>query len=218
MSVSSEATRSEYIGNGTAATFSFTFKVFSENDLEVVHAVRTVEDDDSITFAESVLVKTTDYTVSLNGSNTTKAWAGSVTLTGGALTNLDRIAVRRKQPLTQPADFRNEPSFLPVSHENVYDKLTYQMQTVDDRLEQCVQIHATDTSGFDVVLEAGVVNNAGRLLVLSESGDSIEFGPIATDLEDAADAATAAAISASEAADSATIAVSGIRQFGGECQ
>ena len=72
MTVSSLTTKNSYSGNGSTSAFSYTFKIFDDDDVTVI--IRT----DS-TGTETVKTKTTHYTVSGVGS----ASGGTITFTSG---------------------------------------------------------------------------------------------------------------------------------------
>ena len=66
-----------FIGNGSASSFPFTYKVFQASDLEVVRL-------DTSTNIETVLTLTTNYTVTLNTDQNSNP-GGTVVLVGGPL-------------------------------------------------------------------------------------------------------------------------------------
>jgi hypothetical protein len=203
MAITSETARNEYIGNGVTTTFSFTFKVFSEDDLEVILASYTTDGDGNNLWTEETLVKDTDYAVALGSTDLTKAHAGTITLTGDAPEeDVSRLIIRRKQPFTQTADLKNASEFFAKSHENVFDKITMMLQTAREEVNTAIKIHPSDSSYFDPVLPPGAANNPNSVITINATGDGLEWGPTVTDLSDAAGAAAAAEASAIAAAAS----------------
>ena len=134
-------------GNGTTATYNFTFRIFSQTDLRVV-----VVDADGV---ETTLTLTTHYTVT--GGTTDSG--GSITLVAGSFTWLDSsnfletnatITIRRVRPLTQLADIRNQGDFFPEIHEDEFDKLVMVAQQQQDEIDRSVKIpESIDPSTFD---------------------------------------------------------------------
>ena len=92
-----------FIGNGSAATFPFTFKVFQASDLFVVRL--TVS-----TGAQSTLVLGTDYTVTLNLEQDSNP-GGSITLVAGALASGYNLIITSDIGNLQPTDLTNQGGF-----------------------------------------------------------------------------------------------------------
>ncbi|MDD5015297.1 MAG: hypothetical protein PHW73_09420, partial [Atribacterota bacterium] len=91
MALSSEVSKTIFLCSG-GTTYDFDFKVFSEDDLEVI--LYTIA-----TGAETLLTLSTDYSVSL------------LTETGGRITTVEvyssdyKLIARRKQALKQELDY-----------------------------------------------------------------------------------------------------------------
>jgi hypothetical protein len=107
-------------GTGSASVFSFTFKVFSASDLDVIRL-------NSSTGVETTLVLTTDYTVTLNGNQNTNP-GGSVTLVAGALASGFTLTITSDIANLQPTDLTNQGGFYPEVITDSLDRATIQIQ------------------------------------------------------------------------------------------
>lgn len=141
MTITSEVSRTRAIGNGSTATYSFTFKVASQAHLQVT--VRSPDDD-----LETELTLTTDYTVTLNANGT-----GSITLVdsnqdwidGSGYLDTDWvIVIRRVVPLKQETDIRNQGAFYPEAHEDAFDYAIMAVQQVKDEVDRSFKVAETD--------------------------------------------------------------------------
>lgn len=105
MTVSSLTTKNSYSGNGSTSAFSYTFKIFDDDDVTVI--IRT----DS-TGTETVKTKTTHYTVSGVGN----AGGGTITFTSGNIpASGETVLLLRNTPLTQATDYTPNDPFPPGS-------------------------------------------------------------------------------------------------------
>lgn len=105
MTISSTVRTVSFIGNGSASTFAFTFKVFQASDLLVSSLNAT-------TGLISTLALTTDYSVALNADQDTSP-GGSITLTAGALATGFTLTITSDIPNLQPTQFLNQGAFYP---------------------------------------------------------------------------------------------------------
>ena len=138
MSISSTTNRVSYTGNGAVDTYDYTFRIFSNTDLLVV--VKNTS-----TNVETTLTISTDYTVTGVGA----ASGGTVVLVNASQAWLDgdgdlatgyTITIRRKVPLTQTTDIRNQGDFFPESHEDEFDKSRMIDQQQQDELDRAPKL------------------------------------------------------------------------------
>ena len=174
MSIASEASRVDFTGNGTQSVFSYTFKVFLEDDLLVT--VRNTS-----TGTETTLVKTTDYTITGVGETTggtiTLVDAAQSWLTGGNLSTGYAMTVRRSPDLIQSTDIRNQGAYFPEGIENQFDKQVHIDQKLQDEITRSVRMPETISPGeFDTSLPAGLLA-ADKALVTNPTGDGFAVGP-----------------------------------------
>lgn len=175
MSLSNANNRNDYIGNGSVDTYNYTFRIFDEDDLEVV--VRNTSN------VETVLTKTTHYTVTGVGS----AGGGTVPLVNGAFDWIDAegdlktnyvLTIRRVIPLVQETDIRNQGAFFPEIHEDQFDKLVMIDQQQQDELDRSLKLPVTvNPNSFSGVLPASLVGNPGASIIVNPTGDGLDAGP-----------------------------------------
>lgn len=115
MTVSTEVSHNDYVGNGTTTVFPYQFRIFKQSDL----TVSVTDPDDDLT----ILRLDTDYTVTGAGSY----YGGTVVLPSALATNW-KISIAREMPVTQETDLRNQGKFFAEVHENAFDKLTMLIQ------------------------------------------------------------------------------------------
>lgn len=114
--VTGTASRAEYVANGSATNFVFTFKITAGGQVEVyVNEVK----------------RTSGYTVAVNGSQDTTP-GGSVTF-GVAPGNLDRVRIQRAVAKTQTTVLNPALPYKAKDIEKALDNLEFQIQETDRR-------------------------------------------------------------------------------------
>jgi len=135
MTVSSLTTKNSYSGNGSTSAFSYTFKIFDDDDVTVI--IRT----DS-TGTETVKTKTTHYTVSGVGS----ASGGTITFTSGNIpASGETVLLLRNTPLTQATDYTPNDPFPAATHEDALDKLTLISQDTQEEIDRSIKLSRANT-------------------------------------------------------------------------
>lgn len=124
-----------FVGNGSAATFSFSFKVFAASDLLVVKL--TVA-----TGIETTLALTTDYTVSLNSDQNSNP-GGSITLVAGALASGYNLVITSDIDNLQPTDLTNQGGFYPEVITTALDRATIQIQQLQEGVNRSAKLPVT---------------------------------------------------------------------------
>jgi hypothetical protein len=161
------ASRADYVGTGSLATYAYPFRILAASDLTV-----TKRDTAGV---ETPLVLTTDYTVTGVGAGT----GGTITLTAGNLPSGYALTIRRVMPLTQPTDLRNQGPFLAETHETVFDRLTMQNQQQQDELSRSIRIpESISPSAFSTLLPATVTTSGGHALIVKTDGTGIDTVPV----------------------------------------
>jgi len=196
MTISSTTNRNNYIGNGATSTYSYTYRIFSQNDLLVT--VRNTLD------VETTLTLTTDYTVTGVGSasggtivlvNASQAWLDS-----GFLIDDYVLSIRRVRNLTQETDIRNQGDFFPEVHEDALDHLVMLTQQQQDELDRSLKLNETSDPGdFDATLPSDMIGSSNQVFMTNATGDGFEMGPTATEITNAHTYATQANSSAQTA-------------------
>lgn len=204
MSISSATNRVDYTGNGATDTYTYTFRIFNEADLEV-----TVRDTSDV---ETTLALSTDYTVTGVGST-----GGTIVLVNSAQSWLDgdgdlksgyALTIRRVLDLVQETDIRNQGAFFPETHEDQFDKLVMIAQQQQDELSRSATMPVTvAASVFSPEFPASLPSNPGATIIVNDAGDGFDLGPTADQISSANADATAAAASAVAAAASAAAAL-----------
>lgn len=214
MAISSETAKVSYTGNSTVKELEYTFKIFNENHLRVV-----VRDSDDV---ETVLTKTTDYTVAgVNNKN-----GGSITLVNAVDGLLDgngqpyvsptqpwldvdgylktgyKLIIKRVVNLVQNTDIRNQGSFAPEIHEDAFDYLVMIAQQLKDAIDRGVKYPETfSSSDFNPELPGALIGLANRTLATNEDGDGLAVGPTIEEIASAVTYASEALASANLASD-----------------
>ncbi len=133
MAITTEVSRVEYTGNGTATTFAYPFRIFAKTDLRVIvnDSLKTVD---------------IDYTVAGIGQD-----QGNVVFTT-APANGAKIVIRRKRPLKQETDLTNVGRFFPEQLEDALDHLAMLTQQLEDAVSRSIKLQETEapTMGVEV--------------------------------------------------------------------
>jgi len=172
-----------YEGNGTTKEFTFSFKVFSAEDLFVAKS----SDD-----GEIQLVYGTDYTVRLNSDQDTTP--GGAVVLSSALADGVYLSVISQMSYDQLTIFTNKGGFYPETLNKCYDKLTILVQQLLEELSRSIKVDITDTMSASELKE--------KLLDAAEQATVIA--------KQYAEQAIASASSASASAQKAEDAVQGL--------
>ena len=123
-------------GNGVTTVFPFTFKVFTTADILVTYL--------DASGVESVLVLTTNYTVSLNADQNTSP-GGSVTLLVAPAT-ATYITLTSQLANTQTLALTNSGGFYPESINNALDRTVIEIQQLAEQASRAVTIPKSSTA------------------------------------------------------------------------
>ncbi|HGM9835310.1 endonuclease/exonuclease/phosphatase family protein [Proteus mirabilis] len=115
MTVSTELSHEEYVGNGVTTDFDFRFRIF-----EGKHLIVVVADSDG---NENTLKNGTDYTIVGAGS-----YHGGKVVLNKPLAQGWKILLERDLPVVQETDLRNQGKFFAEVHEDAFDYLTMLIQ------------------------------------------------------------------------------------------
>jgi hypothetical protein len=175
MTISSNSRKAgPFIGNGTAATFPFTFKVFQASDLEVVKL--TVA-----TNIETILVLNTDFTASVNEDQNSSP-GGTITLSAGALATGYNLVITSDIENLQPTDLTNQGGFYPEVITDALDRATIQIQQLQTSVDRAALLPITSSADAaslvaDIVRLADSADNidtvANSISNVNEVGDDI---------------------------------------------
>jgi hypothetical protein len=127
-------TSGPYSGNGITTGFSYTFRAELKTQLLVY-----VKDASNVITTKTV---DTDYTVSGLGDDD----GGVVTFLTAPVTG-ETVYIRSNYQATQDTDFDSQGGFFPDVHEAAIDKLTFQIQQLQDQVNRSLRININDDTG-----------------------------------------------------------------------
>lgn len=206
MTLSSSVNKVIYTGNGSTATYAYTFKILDEEDLIVTRVVIA-------TGVETDQVLTTDYTVTGVGNPS----GGNVILVAGNLPSTQKLVVRRVVDMIQEVDYVENDPFPAETHEEALDRLTMMCQQLQEQVDRSVQVGLTGTVQTAEELSAAIADAQAAATAAAASASSASSSAssasssASTATTQAGNAATsAAAASASAAAAASAAALSGL--------
>tara|TARA_B100000674_G_scaffold112765_1_gene84114 strand:+ start:7656 stop:8792 length:1137 start_codon:yes stop_codon:yes gene_type:complete len=155
-----------FVGNGSASTFPFAFKVFTASEIVVVRVT-------TATSTETTLTLQTDYTVLLNPDQNSNP-GGSITLVSGGVaqnlaTGFNLIITSDVQP-TQGTDLTNQGGFFPEVINDALDKAVILHQQQQEILERSIRFSLTNTIGSLEISEDANAR-AGKILGFDSQGE-----------------------------------------------
>ena len=186
MTVPTTTNRISYSGS-TATGYPYTFKIFSNSDLEVYQTSGATTQK---------LTLDADYTVSGAGQDS----GGNVTLAQAPAAS-DILTIRRVLPLTQEIDYQPLDPFPAESHEEGLDRGVMLAQQIQEELGRSLKLAAYTTCTADLTLPEP---SARKVLNWNDTSDGLENGPTADDIANAQSYASAALVSAAAAASAET--------------
>ena len=158
MTVSSTTTKNSYSGNGSLTVFAYGFKIFDEEDIEVILRNDT-------TGTETVQTITTNYSV----SNVGNASGGNVTFVTAPASGIT-VVLRRASPLTQTTDYTPNDPFPAESHEDALDKLTFISQQLQEEVDRSIKLSRTNTM-TSTEFTVGAADRANKILAFDGNGE-----------------------------------------------
>lgn len=188
MLVANEISKNQYVGDGSATEFAYTFPILDSTHIEVYRQLPTE------TALDAKLVPAEEYTVEGAGVE-----SGGKVVFKTAPSSGTKLSILRNVPITQLYQYQELDSFPAESHENALAKLTMICQGLDERLDRAIVVSPTDTITPDEL----------RNSIFEASEDAVNSAAAAKDSETAAaESESNAASSASAAASSANAAAS----------
>src|SRR6056297_2857884 len=131
-----------YSGNGVTDTFDYDFQIQDQAELLVT---RQNADD-----TETVLVVTTDYTVSGVGDDT----GGQITLVDAAndLPTGTSLVIQYNGDFNQSTDYSNQGSIQLGALEDALDKVTMHLQALKDLSDRALKVDAFSSTDVDTLM------------------------------------------------------------------
>ena len=149
-------------GNGVTTVFPFTFKVFTATDILVTYL-------DALG-VESVLVLSTNYTVSLNADQNTSP-GGSVTLLVAPAT-ATYITLTSQVTNTQNLSLTNSGGFYPQSINDALDRTVIQVQQLAEVVSRCIVVAVSSTQTAAQLLASIYASAASAISAASSASAS----------------------------------------------
>jgi hypothetical protein len=169
MTISSTTVKNSYNGDGSTTTFSYTFKIFADSDLQVIIRNNT-------TATETVKTLTTHYTVTGAGS----ASGGSVIFTAGNIpASGETVVLRRAVPQTQAIDYIANDPFPAESHEEGLDRAMMTLQQVQEEVTRSIKLSRTNTM-TSTEFTIGASARAGKFLSFDSNGELVVSQEVGT--------------------------------------
>jgi len=159
MTISSTTVRNSYSGDGSTTTFSYTFKIFQDSDIQVI--IRSANG------TETTKTITTHYTVTGAGNS----GGGSVIFTSGNIpTSTQTVVLRRNIPQTQSIDYIANDPFPAESHEEGLDRATMAIQQLQEEVTRSLKLSKTNTM-TSTEFTVGAADRANKILAFDGSGE-----------------------------------------------
>jgi len=159
MTISSTTVKNSYSGDGSTTTFSYTFKIFQDSDIQVI--IRSANG------TETVKTITTHYTVTGAGNS----GGGSVIFTSGNIpTSTQTVVLRRNIPQTQAIDYIANDPFPAESHEEGLDRATMAIQQLQEEVTRSLKLSKTNTMTSTEFI-VGASDRANKILAFDTNGE-----------------------------------------------
>jgi len=157
MTVSSTTVKKSYNGNGSTTAFTYDFLINTTAELKVI--IR------SSTGTETVKTLSSHYNISdSSGSGTVTFTSGNIPASG------ETVILIRDTNLTQGTDYVENDPFPSASHESALDKLTLQVQEVQEEVDRAIKLSRTNTM-TTTEFTVGATDRASKILAFDSSGE-----------------------------------------------
>jgi hypothetical protein len=158
--VSSEVSRTDYVGNGSLAAYSTTFPVKATTELRVF---KQSADGQDVELALGV-----DYSAVVNASG-----LATITLTAGNLTNGYKLSLQRGIPYTQTFSPAVGGPYNAASVANALDRLSHEIIRLKGDVDRAIKIPYLEAGGDSVTkIDDNAANRANQTLVFDSSGNA----------------------------------------------
>ena len=159
MTISSTTVKNSYSGDSSTTTFTYTFKIFADSDIQVI--IR------SSTGTETTKTITTHYTVTGAGTS----GGGSVIFTVGNIpTTGQTVLLRRNIPQTQAIDYIANDPFPAESHEEGLDRSTMAIQQLQEEVTRAIKLSKTNTM-TSTEFTVAAADRANKILAFDTNGE-----------------------------------------------
>lgn len=157
-----------YLGNGTLATYSFSFKVRQASDILII-VYKT--DDDTLVFQERGNVLTNVLSVAFDSLN----GGGTITLPANLALDRKLIIKLAVDAPVQDFRFRNQSDFELRQFENGLDQLTAQVQRLTEKISRTFRLSDKATYEANLNMEIDSPPVANGIPKFDANGEIVEF-------------------------------------------
>lgn len=167
MTISVETNKHTYSGDGANKNFAFSFPILDETHIDVL-----VKDTNGDITTQTL---TTHYTITGTGNTrgSTDYASGTVKfVTAPAAT--DTVIILRDVPKTQGTDYIENATFSAETTEDSFDKLTMQVQELEEKLDRSIKVDPVTESTFNSLTVKGTPA-ASSVISVDAGGDDLEF-------------------------------------------
>ena len=200
-SINAVSRKVSYTGSAGVGPYAFSFEILTDDDIAVY-------------FNETLLTKTTDYSVTINANGT-----GSVTLVVNVGGNIpatpdadDLVVILGAKDIERTTDFVTAGDLRAAALNEQLDALTIFMQQIKEEVDRSVKAPAFDPTGIDMVLPKKA-DRVNAFIAFDANGDvsaAVPSDDVTTLAEVATDIATLADIEDGTDATDAIQTVAGI--------
>lgn len=168
MTIQSTTRKVQFLGNGVATSFPFTFKAFTTADFQ---ATKT-----STTGIDTALVLNTNFSVALNADQNASP-GGTVTypISGSPLANGEKLTILTAIAQKQNTDITNNGGFYPQVIEDEFDYLTILSQQLQEIADRTVKIPSSDNVAANTLGNAAA--RANTILYFDSTGQPYTVTP-----------------------------------------
>ena len=168
MTISTTTVKNSYSGDGSTATFNYTFKVLADTDLTVI--IR------NNLGTETTKTLSTHYTITGVGD----AAGGSITFTAGNIPSAtETVVLIRDTAQTQSIDYIANDPFPAETHEEGLDRSVILSQELQEEVDRSIKISRTNTM-TSTEFTVGPTERAGKFLSFDSNGELVVSQEVGT--------------------------------------
>ena len=166
MTITTQPSRNEYTASAGQTIFNYTFKIYTNSDLNVYITPAGQDANDATDI-------TTAYTVSGLGDPN----GGTITLNSGATLN-DRVTIVSSIPTDRTTDYQVNGDFIPDTVNNDVDRTVSLVKQVESLASRTVQFQESQQNAEALTLPAP---SPGKLIEWNSGGTGFDNSTIDTD-------------------------------------
>lgn len=160
MTISSTTSKNQYTANGSTDTFTYTFKIFSENDIRCLL-------DDTVTVPSSVTGVGSD--------------SGGTVVFSSNPTNGTIVTLKRNEPLLQDIEYVDGDDFPASAHEEGLDRSVIRDQYLQEQINRALLL--PESSSVATLSIADPTGEAGKYLIVNDNEDGFDYVSVTGSLD-----------------------------------